>query len=625
VISDAQFAAWLLGDQARRTWLVEIDYVYKQFTGDFFEAFTATLYLATQAYITSATDTPASTPYVDAVLEVPEFLRSIDATRLGQRGTASYGALTLDNADGLLNFLLDLALDGSQVRVYLGDVGWPRADFRHMFTALARKVEGPSTTRLTLTLADGTAAINGSVNAAKIGGSGPNAERMKAINLGYCFNVECVVVDTADLVYSYGSAAGLVAPDSGVRDCGLELADAGSIAGGNAQFTFDAATDTITTVAAHPFINEDLVQYFTDAGSNGLTNGARYFVRNKTAHSYQLSVTRTGALADITSGVLTGSRAFTRYNFRDEGDGTLTLAHPPAGQVTANVLTYATGTSTKASDIIEAIVGTYGRLAPGDIAGPHASFPVGTAGDFDLGVRIEARAGVPDTLDRVMGSALGFWAFDRTNKFTYGRIWPGALAASAVMDFTADDVREFNGLALTRADPLYYRWNWYHTKNWTVQTSGLDAAVTASEVARYAAKGTYGSAQDTTARPPTTGFGSGDLEAVNWHKTMTESPETETLLSILSPTAASNQSTLWYQTAYSMFLPWLEFVTLSVGLEAYALELGDVVSLTLPRWGFDSGPKFQVLATALRPTRNELGLVLVRNRTADISSSSYHA
>lgn len=534
-VSDAAFDAWLEADTAQRVCLFELDHVYEAVSGTTHTPTTATVYLSDRGYVSGPGDTPASTAYVDAVRQIPEYARAIDQRSLGGRGTLSLGALLLDNPDGAFDALLDLACDGSELRCYLGDRTWSRADFRHVFTAMIERIDAPDTNTLQVALKDALGLLDAAIATEYIGGTGPNKERAKPVVLGYCHQVECLLEDPATLKYRYGVQGAVV--DGSVRDSGLAVA------------------------------------------------------------------------------------------YTDNGDGTFTLAASPAGLITCDVMTHGPNGTYVASDLIEALVKDYTPIADTDFQGCITPDiypgPPSTAfgdGDFQLGVRVAEKSNTLDVLDQVCFSAIAFYTFTREAKFAYGRIWPFVAAMlEPVMTFTEDDIR--GEITLDHADPTYYTWYFYYNKNWVVMTEGqLAGGATPEDVARFSAKGVY--ASNRPSRP--------GVEAVispvyydqpsPYHKTMAVSPETETLLSILDADEDADYplGTRWFRRMRNIFFPWLEFVTITVGLRAYTLELGAVVALDLDRYGYAGGVNFQVLSIDLKLVDGAITLVLVRQRGADV-------
>jgi hypothetical protein len=93
------------------------------------DAGTENLYLATAAYVSAAADTPASTPYDERVINIPEYQQQLDGF-MGLSKT-TLGSIRLNNRDGALNYLLDVDWQSDNAfELFYGDRGWPKSDYR---------------------------------------------------------------------------------------------------------------------------------------------------------------------------------------------------------------------------------------------------------------------------------------------------------------------------------------------------------------------------------------------------------------------------------------------------------------------------------------------------------------
>lgn len=541
-VTDADFALWIEKDHANTVLLFELDYMYEvPAGGGTHTPTTGTAYFSDRNYVTGPSDTPANTPYLDVATGLPTYERAIDHQALGGHGSISLGTVEMANPDGALDYLLDLACDGSELRVYIGDRTWARADFRHVFTSSIERIDAPDTNSIRVQIKDALAILNGRIASTFIGGTGPNAERAKQLNLGYVHQVECLLEDFATLTYRYGTVSGLQA--ASVRDRGLAVA------------------------------------------------------------------------------------------YTDNSDGTFSLSASPAGIITCDVLVNGPGSTYVASDLIEALITQYTALDPADYLGnctpdtyPGPPTTAYGDGDLQLGIHVATETNVLDILDQLCFSAIAFYTFTREAKFVFGRIWPRmADYGTSVMDFTADDIRGNREVEIVHGDPTYYSWNFYFNKNWHVMDQGdFAGAVSDSDKAQFSAKGVY--ASNRTVRP-----GGGDDSYFDqpspYHKTMTVSPETDTLLSILTADEIVDYplATRWFRRERDIHFPWWEFVTFTVGLRAYVLELGNIVTLALDRYGWDDGVKFQVVGINLRLMDKEIVLTLFRQRGADVLPPNVHS
>jgi len=520
VITDAQFIAWLSQEHADRVILYEQDYMYEDTAG---EPALGTLYLSDKPYAPVG-----SQPYVDSISAVPEFERSLGGNRLSTY-SSSIGAVEIINTDGELDFLLDLAIDGSEARFYFGDASWERADFRLIFTVRGMRVSRAPFTRLTIDLKDSTSLLNQSVGGTQqVGGSGPYANNARPLNVGFIHNLTPLVLDSINLTYVHSDS--IYAEAVEVRDDGVPV------------------------------------------------------------------------------------------TFVDNGDGTLELNAAPAGLITCDVYSVTGVDQDKLSDAMSRLVGARGGFAAAGLYyGPHATFVEDDNDDYRIGMSIQDARNVIDVLDELTESGNCFTAIRRDGQFTFGRLRPydieglGTSAGLEPVDIVEDDIIPQTAFDVQHLTPEYYQYQAYAHKNWTVQNT-LSELLQPDEQARFTRKGQY-------ALQTLVGGTTYALAPELYHKTLSTSPPIETLLSWEDDSSIVDL-TQWMETRRAMFLPWLEIVTVTVPLGAnpdapamfYALELGDVVRVTVPRFGYDAGVLFQVIAIGIGLSKARTMLRLVRKR-----------
>lgn len=217
MISDDQFAQWLARDEPTRVIVALIYHMVDSGSGP----------AQVVEYVCSR---PYSDPDIgdvnDAILATPDFTRSLEGERLTNY-SSNIGNFDLDNADGLLDELSTMYCDGSEVRFFVGDESWAFSDFRFMFSSVIVKPENPELKRLQLKLKDAGEFLNKSVGGSvKIGGIGPNADRWRQVNVGYCRQVEAILIDEASLTYSFNDTGDGVFPggiEQIVRDNGAPI------------------------------------------------------------------------------------------------------------------------------------------------------------------------------------------------------------------------------------------------------------------------------------------------------------------------------------------------------------------------------------------------------------------
>lgn len=524
-MTDAEYLNWLARDNSTRCVLVELDYQYENGGAPA----TGTLYLSDRAYFDDDGASPLNV-YIDCVNSVPQFNRALSGDRLGAY-TSSVGTLEIDNADGEQDFFFELAIDGSEVRFYVGDLSWPKDDFRLIYSALASVATAPSFDRVSVALKDTGLLLNQSIGGTSlVGGSGPNANQARPVNFGYVHNLQALVLDAGLLRYVYA----------------------------------DDGTDT--TVA--------------DVRDRGVS-----------------------------------------VVFTDNFDGTFDLSASPDGAITCDVVASPGGSDSPSldnrciSDAMNELVGIRSGLIVLDrYRGAGSTFNVHDDDDYLIGISLPEARNVIDLLSDIVDSGNCFWSVLRTGEFSFGRLRPNDIAGLVadsgspqipVTQILEDDIDE-GSFRLDHSTPLYYQYQAYMSRNWFVQTD-LASSLTPDEQAVWTRKGIY------LLQAPGVGTTYNDAPEL-YNKSLTVSPVVDTLLSGGFDELDLPFLEIWMDTRREMFLPWIEIVSITVGLDFYELELGDVVSLVMPRFGEDDGTLFQVMAINLRLSQAKVDLRLVRRR-----------
>lgn len=191
-MTDAEYSAWLDSDDAQRVVLLEL--------GVNSGGTEATRYVASRQFISAATDSPASTSYEERLtggLGVQESLGLF-----GAAASMSHGDIELHNMDGGLDAWLDDTVTNRAVNAWLGDVRWPKADFRQIYAGTIESLDSSARERITVRLADKLQRLNSSLTETKLGGTGPNADALIPLCFGECHNVTPLLVDSGTLEYA---------------------------------------------------------------------------------------------------------------------------------------------------------------------------------------------------------------------------------------------------------------------------------------------------------------------------------------------------------------------------------------------------------------------------------------
>jgi hypothetical protein len=158
-ISDAQYSAWLRDPTAIRCLLFEV--------GVYSGGSEITRYLSTTGYTTGAADTPASTTYLGIGTGGLTITESVSLT--GQ-ASLSIGDIKVANQAGERDSWLADVWTNRPIAAFLGDVRWPRADFRPVFSGVVADIGSEDRGTLNLILSNKLQRLNTAVSDVKLGG-----------------------------------------------------------------------------------------------------------------------------------------------------------------------------------------------------------------------------------------------------------------------------------------------------------------------------------------------------------------------------------------------------------------------------------------------------------------------
>ncbi len=603
-ISDAQFAAWTKDQAAKVVVLAELKYGYQKagLPGE------GTIYLADRDYVTAPTDAPASTPYLDVIDSAPDFERSVSLTELGGRGTASVGSLSLSNADGRLDFLLDYILDGRDVAFYLGDMSWSRSDFRLVNVAVVVAVKADSDSQISITLRDKNRLLDATIIGDAIA-TGPNAGKPKPIIFGQVLNFDLTpyMLSAGDLTYYFNNYPMLdFTRVIDVRDSGVSLAGA-PIVGDNTAITADAGTDTISKTAHG--LNVDDVVYFNVQPFAGLSPLVQYWVISSglTANAFKLSASRGGAAVDITGTTFAGTLTIYRRRwFVDPVAATVQLVSAPAGRVTADIRAAGTTGDALLQTVPHAgfryVLDNWTRLASTDrdSASFDALVAAETAANAQWGRAVLDRTNVMDVLDEIAVCTNSWYGWTGAGKLAVGKLDLFSLAGVATIDSIVEG--DIEGDPSCENQPLQFgKIILDANRNVVTQTDGLASSVSAQNRSLWS--------QPYQVRVKTTDPYDLDYQNDWWgyHKTAIDSAPKETSLF----SVGGDAQTLCDDRT-NLFRPWTRVFRCTVGIDKYALDPGDPVLVSYPRYGMSAGAKFRVVSVKMRLSARAIDLVLAR-------------
>lgn len=233
-MTDEEFAAWLESDRAKRVLLAELGVN----TG----GSETTRYLANHAYTSASTDTPAN-QYYDSLLAGGISLQETLGLSSGA-ASMSQGDIRLNNADGGIDSWLSDAWSNRTIVIYLGDRGWPKADFRVVYSGTIASVEGSGQDYLLVRMNDKMQRLETAVTETKLGGSTPNADALIPLCFGECHNVTPLLTNAGTLEYAVHN--GPIESIIEVRDNGVPVAYTPNLATGR----FTLAASPVGTITA---------------------------------------------------------------------------------------------------------------------------------------------------------------------------------------------------------------------------------------------------------------------------------------------------------------------------------------------------------------------------------------
>lgn len=238
-MTDAEFKAWL-NTGGRYVVLVEV-------------ATSTPKYLSTVPYTTLPADTPANLMYRPMIANGVALNESLP---LDSTATLSAGDIELHNEDGTLDSWLDEVWVNRAISVYVGDVTWPRADFKLIFNGVVGALESSSAGRLNIVLRDKLQRLNTPVSETLLGGSTPNSERLQPLLFGECHNIEPLLTNPA--LHEYQCHTGALERIIEVRSEGVPRAITTSgVAAGSFRLTASPEGTITASVqgATSPYVN----------------------------------------------------------------------------------------------------------------------------------------------------------------------------------------------------------------------------------------------------------------------------------------------------------------------------------------------------------------------------------
>lgn len=209
-MNDAQYSAWLNDQYTRPVVLIEVT--------PLINGVPTTLYLATVGYTTGAADSPANTPYLGICANGIQYDEGLSLTG---DASLSVGDVEVHNFGGVRDEWLGYVWAGAPVKAWLGDISWPRADFRQEFAGIIANIDSKSRETLNLKVRDNLARLNAAATEHKLGGDTTNKDDIIPLAFGEVHNVSPLLIEPTTLTYQVND--GPVESIYEVRDNGLPV------------------------------------------------------------------------------------------------------------------------------------------------------------------------------------------------------------------------------------------------------------------------------------------------------------------------------------------------------------------------------------------------------------------
>ena len=191
-MTDQDFKTWLQSSDAIRCILMEA--TVRVGTVE------VTRYLSSTGYVTGPDSVPANIAY-DACISGGITINEI----MNMDGSAamSFGDIEVENIEGTRDAWFDDVWSNRPMSLYIGDIRWPRSDFRRIFIGTFGSPGIGSRSRMSINLdvRDKLQLLNAPITDQLIGGTTENKERVMPQCFGECHNIEPILVDAIHLVY----------------------------------------------------------------------------------------------------------------------------------------------------------------------------------------------------------------------------------------------------------------------------------------------------------------------------------------------------------------------------------------------------------------------------------------
>jgi hypothetical protein len=190
------------------------------------------VYLSNTGFVTDPSDTPSSQPFLGRVDNPLQYETSILSGDEFGNGNQSFGAVTIHNGDGKLDYLADYYWPSRRVVIKAGGKGFRYNDYAIVFDGAVNDFEA-SDDMITITIRDNRIKTDQLLMPAIYKGTGgleggnDLANTPKPLAYGVVKNIEPTLVDPVNLIYQFHDGSALAVDI--VRDSGVMLTGMGDV------------------------------------------------------------------------------------------------------------------------------------------------------------------------------------------------------------------------------------------------------------------------------------------------------------------------------------------------------------------------------------------------------------
>lgn len=233
-MTDSEYLTWLQSSAAKVTLLIK--------AWPLISGVPTLITMATRTFPLAATGAPAQAAYPGICRVVGTVQEQLELK--GGVGKLSSGDIEIENPNGERDAWLNYIWSNCPIEVYFGDLTWPAADFKQVFSGQAAgNLDSRDPAVLNIKLRDKMDRLNTPATEVKLGGTTTNKDSILPLPFGEVHNVTPLLESPADLMYRVSRAA--VRQISEVRDNGVPVGFIAYPATGQFKLT-QAPSGTIT-------------------------------------------------------------------------------------------------------------------------------------------------------------------------------------------------------------------------------------------------------------------------------------------------------------------------------------------------------------------------------------------